>query len=395
MVWRFLGIAGISLGLIAGAFFTFLPNAQAQTEGSRLVTVYDKGERRVFMSQEKTIGKALEAQGFVLDKHDAVEPSVDEEMVAPDYRVNIYRARAVIIRDGPVRAEIMTPYQSTEKIIKDAGIELYPEDKTKLSQTSDFINDGIGLTLTISRAKEFTFDLYGKKQTARTHAGTVREMLNEKSIKLGKEDRLSVELEARITPGIQVRVWREGKQTIAEDQPISFASEIIYDADRPLGYRAIKTKGVAGVRSVTYEVEIKDGNEVYRKQIAQLTTREPKSQQLSIGIKGLESGLSRSKGALHFKDSKGVVHRETYYDLPMRVVMGACGQGGVYTVRFDGMKIDADGYIIIAANYAKYPKCSVVETSAGPGKVYDTGGFVLKHPDGFDLATDWTRADGI
>jgi len=59
------------------------------------------------------------------------------------------------------------------------------------------------------------------------------------------------------------------------------------------------------------------------------------------------------------------------------------------------MKIDRDGYIIIAANYARYPKCSVVETSAGPGKVYDTGGFVLRHPDGFDLATDWTRADGI
>jgi len=27
-------------------------------------------------------------------------------------------------------------------------------------------------------------------------------------------------------------------------------------------------------------------------------------------------------------------------------------------------------------------------------KVYDTGGFAATHPDGFDLATDWSRVDG-
>jgi hypothetical protein len=75
--------------------------------------------------------------------------------------------------------------------------------------------------------------------------------------------------------------------------------------------------------------------------------------------------------------------------------MYACGQGGRYTVRFDGMKIDSEGYIIIAANYARYPRCSIVETSAGLGRVYDTGGFVTRYPDGFDLATDWSKADGI
>jgi hypothetical protein len=75
--------------------------------------------------------------------------------------------------------------------------------------------------------------------------------------------------------------------------------------------------------------------------------------------------------------------------------MQACGQGGYYTVRVDGVKVDRDGYAIIAANYGRYPRCSIVETSVGPGKVYDTGGFAAVHPDGFDIATDWSRADGI
>ena len=106
-----------------------------------------------------------------------------------------------------------------------------------------------------------------------------------------------------------------------------------------------------------------------------------------------DRALTASKGAQLFVDSSGVAHRETYYDLPMNAVIGACG-GSDYTIRYDGAKIDKDGYVLVAANYRVYPKCSVVETSMGPGKVYDTGGFALRYPHGFDLATDWSNRNG-
>lgn len=108
----------------------------------------------------------------------------------------------------------------------------------------------------------------------------------------------------------------------------------------------------------------------------------------------LPNALTASKGAQVFVDSLGVAHRETYYDLPMNVVIRACGVGSSYTIRSDGAKIDQDGYVLVAANLRSYPRCTVVETSLGPGKVYDTGGFALKHPYGFDLATDWTNYNG-
>jgi hypothetical protein len=114
-----------------------------------------------------------------------------------------------------------------------------------------------------------------------------------------------------------------------------------------------------------------------------------------VGVKSNGNGLSQAKGVNQFTDSNGVTHRETYYDLPMRIVMGNCGAGGYYTVREDGAKVDKDGYVIIAANLRNYPRCSVVETSLGLGKVYDTGGFAVMHPHGYDLATDWSKRDGI
>jgi hypothetical protein len=56
--------------------------------------------------------------------------------------------------------------------------------------------------------------------------------------------------------------------------------------------------------------------------------------------------------------------------------------------------VDKDGYVLVAAHLGNHPRCSIVETSLGLGKVYDTGGFASRYPQAYDLATDWTNYDG-
>ncbi|MFY9228035.1 MAG: ubiquitin-like domain-containing protein [Candidatus Microsaccharimonas sp.] len=391
MVWRILFFLPLLILSVIGIGSV----AVAQEQDGRLVTVYDRGTTQVFLSTDKTIGEALKANGIELDSHDTVEPSVTEEMVASEYSVNIYRARPVVVVDGAVRIKTISPYQTAVQIAKDVGITLYDGDVVDVRPLTDFITDGAGLELKISRATPLVLDLYGKKTTIRTQAKTVGGMLKEKNIVLGVNGRASVPLETPVSLGMEIRIWREGKQTISVDQEIPAASQIVYDADRPLGYRIVQTKGVPGIRSVTYELEIKEGVEVSRIEIANIVTRNAVNQIEVIGLRNDGSGLTQSRGAQFYIDSKGVSHRETYYDLNMRVVMQSCGQGGLYSVRPDGAKVDAQGYIIVAANYGNYPKCTLVETSLGTGKVYDTGGFATRYPHGFDLATDWSNPDGI
>jgi len=391
MVWRYISTVLLLLVSIIG----LSTSAQAQNENKRLITVYDRGVTQVFLTSEKTLGAALKAKHIELDARDTVEPSRNEELVASDYKVNIYRARPVVVVDGVVRIKTVSPYQTAKQVAKDVGITVYDEDMTTLKPLTDLITDGAGLELTIVRAKTVTLDLYGKTTEVRTQQQTVGEMLKEKNITLGSKDHVSVPKATPISNGMPLRIWREGKQTISVDQAIPVASHLIYDADRPIGYRAIQGAGVPGNRSVTYELEIKDGVEVSRIEIANILTRNPTSQTEVIGIRNDGAGLTKSKGAQFWTDSKGISHRETYYDLNMAVVMQSCGQGGHYSVRPDGAKVDGQGYIIVAANYSYYPRCSIVETSLGPAKVYDTGGFAARYPNGFDLATDWSSADGI
>lgn len=390
MVWRFI-LSFITVIIVASGVSSI---SAAQTETGRLITVYDKGIATVFLSGEETVGLALESQGIVLDARDIVEPSADQELIATQYSINIYRSRPVIVVDGNTRIKTLSAYQTAEQIAKDVGITMYDEDAAALAPLTDFVGDGAGTQVAITRATLITLDLYGNNTQVRTQSKTVGDMLIEKNIVLGINGRASVSLSTPISAGMQVRVWREGKQTVSVEQEIPVTSQIVYDGDRPIGYRAVQTEGVPGIRNITYQLEVKDGVEVSRTEIANIVTRNATGRIEVIGLRNDGSGLTANKGAQHWTDSKGVSHRETYYDLNMSVVMQSCGQRGYYSVRPDGAKVDGQGYVIIAANYGNYPKCSVVETSLGPGKVYDTGGFALRHPHGFDLATDWSRADG-
>lgn len=360
----------------------------------RLLTLYDRGQKQSFLTHAHTLKEALAERSIQLNPHDAVEPALDEELIASEYKINIYRARPVTVVDGSTRIKIITPYQSPQKIAEDAGITTYKEDILTLDRTDKLVSDGASLKLSINRAVALNLNLYGHENLVRTQGKTVSDLLKEKAISLGTSDRTSVGLATPIIAGMNLRIWREGRQTLSVDEAIPFDTKVVHDADREIGYRSVTTAGKSGIKNVTYQIEIKDGQEIARTLISELVTTAPTSQEEVVGIKPGPNALTKSKGAQYFIDSKGVSHRETYYDLPMGVVMQACGKGGYYSIRADGAKIDIDGYILVAANYGNYPRCSVVETSLGPGKVYDTGGFATRHPLGFDLATDWTNYDG-
>ena len=358
----------------------------------RLVTIHDRGQEKVVVTEARTVEAVLLQAGLTLDNNDTVEPKRNEQLVGTHYTVNVYRARPVIVTDGAFRQKIMTAHQTPAKIAEAAGLGLRSEDATKMRSAQDIVADGASVELVITRAVPVTVLLYGKKTPLYTQAKTVGDLFKEKQIRVGAYDHVSIPLSSPLVANMTIQLSRNGKQTTTVEQEVPFVIEKVYDMNRPIGYKEVQTPGVPGMRAVTYEITMQAGVELARAEIQNVVTTHPQKQ---IEIVGLNpgNGISRNKGANMFTDSKGVVHRETYYDLPMNVTMGSCG-GGTYTVRPDGAKIDKDGYVLVAAHLGNYPRCSVVETSLGPGKVYDTGGFVARHPHGFDLATDWTNNDG-
>lgn len=285
-----LAATGLSLAAVAGAFLAGVPKAHAADTGEHLVTIHDRGKVRTILTKQTILRDALKEADYTLDANDLIEPGLDEELVARDYQVNIYRARPIVIHDGNVKKLVMSAHQTPKQIAKHAGITLQDEDIAKLTMTDSLVRDGASTVMRIDRATPLTLILYGKKQTVYTQATTVADFLTEKDITIGKKDTLSVKADEPITEGVKVEIWRNGKQTITRNETIDFEVEQIEDKDRPVGYKKVTEPGARGKKTVTYEVIMKNGKEIKRKKIQSVVIKKPSTQIEIVGAKPSFSG---------------------------------------------------------------------------------------------------------
>jgi uncharacterized protein YabE (DUF348 family) len=260
-----------------------------------LIMLYDHGKKTTFETDKKTIGEALDAINIKVSNNDSVEPTRDTELSAKQYYVNIYRARPVLVIDGNERKLVLTSAQTAPLIAKAANITIYNEDKATIARNNDYVSDGAGITMTITRAKELSVVLYGKPIKMRTLAKTVGEFIKEKNINLTKDDRVSVGLSSNVYSDMSVRIWREGVQTVTAEEAIQYGTQQIQDGDQLVGYKAVQTQGVIGKKNVTYTVTIQDGVEVNRQQIASVVIQQPVSEVDVVGAKTISGDISGSK----------------------------------------------------------------------------------------------------
>lgn len=266
--------------------------------GQHVVTIYDQGEKRVVLTRAHTVGDTLKQADVALSNYDKVEPSLDTEYAAQQYTVNIYRARPVMIVDGMKRQQVLSPYSAPRDIAKHAGLRLHDEDKLSLAQSEDVLADGVGSKLVVDRATTVNLVLYGQRTTVYTHTATVAGLLKEKAVTLAPDDTASVPLETAITEGMTVEIWRNGVQTLNEDQEVDYGTEQIQDGDQPVGYKQVRTQGVKGKKTVTYEVTMKNGQEVARKEIQSVVTQQPQKEVVVVGAKVDSTANGGFAGAL-------------------------------------------------------------------------------------------------
>ena len=313
----------------------------SQNSEQRYVTFYDTNKKLTVRTESKTVGEALERAGIVLNEGDKVEPSADSEINADNFFVNIYRARPVMIKDGLSEKYLMTASYDKKEIAKEAGLTIYDGDEVKLIPNASFLEMG-------------TANVY--------------------------------------------RIIRNGGREITEEEEIPFKEETVKDYNLAPGATEVRQLGEVGTKKLVYKVQYVNNKEAARELISEEIVREPVTRIVAVGASAIEkSPLTAGKGVNIYTvnvNGRVVERKETYYDLPMSGVMRACG-GGSYSVRADGAKVDQDGYVLVAANLSRYPRCSIVETSLGAGKVYDTGGFAASNPEQFDLATDWSNHNGV
>ena len=230
--------------------------------GEHIIALHDDGAVKGFITKKATLKEALADANIAIDANDRTEPALDTKLVANSYQVNIYRARPVVIKDGLTATKVITSYRTGAQIAKHAGLVLHDEDKAELSQSTNPLGDGASEVMTVTRATPFTFDFYGKTSTSYSLGKTVGDMLNRKHITLAQNDVVVPGVDTPLAAGLHVRLYREGTQTITQEEEVPFETEKIKDANQPASYKEVKTAGKKGKRTVTYEIKIENGVEV-------------------------------------------------------------------------------------------------------------------------------------
>lgn len=269
----------LALFFVLLGLFAFSGGERIRATDSNLVIFTHEKEQQTLPTRAKTVGEFLERIDVELNEGDVVEPSVDTEIIDERFRINVYKARPVTVVDGDKKKFAFSAATTPRSVASQVGVEVYPEDILESKMETEFLRDNtIGEKVVITRAKPVTLNLYGTAVPIRTHAKTVGDLLKEKQISVASDDTVQPSLDTQLTAKTQVFVVRNGSQVITEEQEIPMEVETIQDPSLSFGARAIRQKGTPGKRLVTYQVDLRNGQEVARKEIQSVVAQEPVKQ---------------------------------------------------------------------------------------------------------------------
>lgn len=250
------------------------------------VTLYVDGVSRTVDAKDITVAEVLKRQNVTISPADVVEPSLDTTINTDSFKVNVFRARPVLIIDGDNKTTVTSALNSPKLIVESAGVKVYPEDELILERIEDLSLDGqIGQKLTIKRATELTIDLYGTPTVFRTTKTKVGEVLGEKAIVVAEGDIVEPAVDQTVVTGATVKIIKVGLQTVTTDEPIAFAEETVKDENQLKSYVKVEREGVVGLKRNTFTVTTNNGVEVSRVKSSEVVVTQPVSSKVIRGSK--------------------------------------------------------------------------------------------------------------
>ena len=78
---------------------------------------------------------------------------------------------------------------------------------------------------------------------------------------------------------------------------IPFSTKMVSDSSMPKGTQKIRTRGVAGVKTLTYQVTVTNGQQTSKKLIREEITKQPVTQVTAVGTKSVSKCDPNYSGA--------------------------------------------------------------------------------------------------
>ncbi len=223
---------------------------------------------------------ALADAGYPLGAHDQVTPAANKS-VREGLDIHLLRGRLLTLTvDGKLDNEWVAATTVGDALAllgfdTSAYSSLAASDTLPLAPTA----------ITVRTAKSVTLIRAGKSDSIASTAPSVGALLAQQGITVGPNDMLSAPPSTPLTDLMTI-TWKQVRhRTVTAALAIPYGTSWQDDPARPDGQSTVLTAGVAGERTVTYDVLMVDGEQIARTAVSDVVTTPPVTQVVSVGTK--------------------------------------------------------------------------------------------------------------
>ena len=194
-------VIGIVAGTVAAGSLGFGSYAGAMNKD---VTLHVDGQAQEVTVWGTDVQDLLDAQNITLSDKDEVTPAADASISDGSTATIKYARQLTVITDG-----IEQVYWTSATTVADALTEIGLHDpETRLSVDRSTPLGREGLTVTATTPKEIHITVDGQTIDGRSSASTVAELLSDKGIALGADDRVNPGADTAVSAGLAITVQR-------------------------------------------------------------------------------------------------------------------------------------------------------------------------------------------
>jgi uncharacterized protein YabE (DUF348 family) len=264
----------------------FPPRSALADAGTKVVSLYFDGQKRVATTDAVTVGELLKRANITLHEGDRVEPSLDTAIPSGFFNVNVFRGQLYRIIDGGTATLVKSAQQTPRLIAADAHIALYPEDLINTHPVNDFVSDGIvGENIIVDRALPVALVADGQSKIVRTHVTTVGALLAELGIALGERDSVSPAAGTRLSANMNVTIMRVNVVVNTKEEAIPMTVVKKSDPSMLRGSSRVEEEGKDGKRQVTYQATYHNGQLVSSKDLKVVVLEKPVARVEYVGTR--------------------------------------------------------------------------------------------------------------
>jgi uncharacterized protein YabE (DUF348 family) len=340
--YRMFAVLAIAIIGLSSILFLALSGHTVDANDSHIVILYADRKTKTLPTREATVSDFLSKAQVTLHDGDVVEPSLDSKIEEDNFRINVYRAAPVVVFDGDKKLFGLSAALTSRSLAEQTGAQLYPEDIVTTEPSDDFLKDGsIGNKVVIDRAVPAHLNLYGSALEVRTHAKTVGDLLKDKHVQVAEGDTVTPALNTPLTPATLVFVTRFGSQVATVVEDIAAPVETVQDNSLSFGATAVRQAGSNGKKSVTYQIDLKNGVEVGRHVIQEVVIQQAVTKIIARGqavqIPSDKESLMRAAGIADsdFPYVYFIINHENGLWCPTRY-QGTSGCPAYYVEKFPG-----------------------------------------------------------